>query len=49
PLTHLVLLARDWSLGRLHPGQWASLAYLAAFAGLAFLLALRRMRRRLIR
>ncbi len=49
PLTHLVLLARDWSLGRLHPGQWASLAYLAAFAGMAFLLALRRMRRRLIR
>lgn len=48
PLTHLVHLTRAATLGRLGPGLWGSLAYLAAFTALLFPLAVARMRRRLI-
>jgi lipooligosaccharide transport system permease protein len=49
PLTHLVALVRALALGQGHPGWWFSLAYLAAFAGVFYPVAVARMRRRLIR
>ena len=49
PLTHLVTLARAATMGFAAPELWASLAYLLAFAGFGVPLALRLMRRRLVK
>jgi lipooligosaccharide transport system permease protein len=49
PLYHLTLLIRGLCLGGLGDDAWGSLAYLAAFTALAAVLALRAMRRRLVR
>ena len=49
PLTHLVDLARACSCGRIDTSLIAGTVYLAAFAAAAFPLAIRKMRRRLIK
>jgi lipooligosaccharide transport system permease protein len=49
PLTHLVTLTRALALGQGHAGLGFSVAYLAAFAGIFYPVAVARMRRRLIR
>jgi lipooligosaccharide transport system permease protein len=49
PLTHLVGLTRAFSFGLMEPGLLWSLAYLLLFCLVFFPLALRRMRRRLIK
>lgn len=49
PLTHLVALARAATMGYLAPSLWFSFAYLLLFTGLGVPLALRLMRRRLIK
>jgi len=49
PLTHLVILARSFSLGLLDTHLLVSAAYLAVFAAVFFPLAVVLMRRRLIR
>ncbi|AMV70897.1 ABC transporter permease [Desulfuromonas carbonis] len=49
PLTHLVTLARAATFGFYDPHLWGGLAYLLLFAGVGVPLALRLMRRRLIR
>jgi lipooligosaccharide transport system permease protein len=48
PLTHLVSLTRAFALGRADWGLMVPVAYLAAFAGVFYPLAVARMRRRLI-
>jgi lipooligosaccharide transport system permease protein len=49
PLTHLVDLSRAFSRGRIDTSLIAGTAYLVAFAAAAFPLAIRRMRKRLIK
>ena len=49
PLTHLVDLSRAFSCGRIDTSLIAGTAYLVAFAAAAFPLAIRRMRKRLIK
>jgi lipooligosaccharide transport system permease protein len=49
PLTHAVILMRGLTSGALDPSMWFDLVWLAAFTLLAFWLAVRRIRRRLIR
>ncbi len=49
PLTHLVDLSRAFSCGRIDASLLAGTAYLAAFAAAAFPLAIRKMRKRLIK
>jgi lipooligosaccharide transport system permease protein len=49
PLTHLVDLSRAFSCGRIDASLIPQAAYLAAFAAVAFPLAIRKMRRRLIK
>jgi len=49
PLYHLTLLIRGLCLGGLGNDAWLSLAYLAVFTAVAATLALRAMRRRLVR
>ncbi|MHB8909348.1 MAG: ABC transporter permease [Syntrophales bacterium] len=49
PLTHLVDLSRAFSCGRVDASLIAGAAYLVAFAAAAFPLAIRRMRKRLIK
>ena len=49
PLSHVVRINRALVLGRLHPSLLLSLGWLAGMTVIAFLLALRLMRRRLIR
>jgi lipooligosaccharide transport system permease protein len=49
PLTHLVDLSRAFSCGRIDTSLVAGTAYLVAFAAAAFPLAIRRMRKRLIK
>jgi lipooligosaccharide transport system permease protein len=49
PLSHIVRVNRALVLNRLHPGLLLSIAWLALMAIVAFLLALRLMRRRLIK
>lgn len=49
PLTNLVDLARAFAGGRIDASALPSAAYLAAFASVAFPLAIRKMRRRLIK
>jgi len=48
PLTHLVTLVRALAFGSLSPSLWWHLAYLLAFSGLFFYLALAAMHRHLI-
>lgn len=49
PLYHLVELSRLAAMGRMEAGLFVSLAYLTAFGALFFFLAVRVMRRRLIK
>ncbi len=49
PLYHAASITRHICLGMWSTGLWASLAYLMLFASVFYLLALRSMRRRLIR
>jgi lipooligosaccharide transport system permease protein len=49
PLYHVTLLIRELCLGHVTSDAWLSLAYLAAFTAVAATLALRAMRRRLVR
>ena len=49
PLTHLVDLSRAFTNGRIDAGLLPGIGYLAAFAAVAFPLALHKMRRRLIK
>jgi lipooligosaccharide transport system permease protein len=49
PLTHLVTLTRDFCLGELHLSAFWGLGYLVLFTAIFFPLAVRKMRRRLIK
>jgi len=49
PLTHAVVLMRALRTGDLEPGMWQDVAWIAVFTILAFALAVRLIRRRLIR
>jgi lipooligosaccharide transport system permease protein len=49
PLYHLVELSRLVTMGRMEAGLFSSLAYLVVFSGVFFLLAIRAMRKRLIK
>ncbi|GAB6057794.1 ABC transporter permease [Desulfonatronum parangueonense] len=49
PLYHLVEIARLAATGRMESGLFTSLGYLLAFSGVFFILAIRSMRKRLIR
>jgi lipooligosaccharide transport system permease protein len=49
PLTHAVILMRGLTSGALAPSMWLDLAWLVAFTLLVFWLAVRLIRRRLIR
>jgi lipooligosaccharide transport system permease protein len=49
PLTHAVILMRGLTSGALAPSMWFDLAWLVAFTLLVFWLAVRLIRRRLIR
>jgi lipooligosaccharide transport system permease protein len=49
PLTHAVILMRGLTAGALAPSMWLDLAWLVAFTLLVFWLAVRLIRRRLIR
>jgi len=49
PLTHLVNLSRAFSCGRIDAAVFAGAGYLAAFTAVVFPIAIRRMRRRLIK
>ena len=49
PLTHLVNLARAFSYGRIDAAAFSAVGYLAAFTAVVFPIALRRMRKRLIK
>ena len=49
PLTHLVDLSRAFTNGRIDTGLLPGIGYLAAFAAVAFPLALSKMRKRLIK
>lgn len=49
PLTHLVNLARAFAMGRIDPSLLPGLGYLTLLAAALFPLALRKMRRRLIK
>jgi len=49
PLTHLVNLSRAFSCGRIDAAVFAGAGYLAAFTAIVFPIAIRRMRKRLIK